>query len=109
MGHYLESLRMDRVARAAGVCPRHLTRIFRAHTGYSVIEYIMRLRISHALRLLVTTDLKVIDVMEASGFSCTTQFYAKFREYVGCTPRNYVTDSRSRPSNALRNDGGFSQ
>ncbi|MDD4061481.1 MAG: hypothetical protein PHW08_12380 [Kiritimatiellae bacterium] len=45
--------------------------------------------------------MKVIDVMESSGFSCATQFYAKFRDCVGCSPRDYATRSASRPSQAL--------
>lgn len=101
MEHYSEPLQMAAVARIAGIGSRHLTRIFRAHTGYSVIEYVMRLRIAHAQRLLATTDMKVIDVMESSGFSCATQFYAKFRDCVGCSPRDYATRSASRPSQAL--------
>ncbi len=87
--HFRESISLSDIAAAAGVSRRHLTRIFSEFTGQSVNGYITQLRLSHARRLLATTDRKVLDVMHDSGFSCPTQFYRKFQEQTGQSPRCY--------------------
>ncbi len=91
--HFREPLQIARLAKQAGISPRHLTRIFHEHTGQTINEYLTRLRLSHAQRLLITTDRKVIDVMYDCGFTCSTHFYKVFREQAGCTPRHYRLQS----------------
>jgi len=87
--HFREPLRIAAVARAAGLSPRHLTRVFRAFTGQGINDYVGRLRLSHARRLLTTTDAKILDIMHDAGFSCPTAFYARFLSETGLTPRAY--------------------
>jgi len=87
--NYREPLRHAAIARAAGLSARHLTRVFAEYTGQTVTGYITHLRLSHARRLLATTDRKILDVMHDAGFSCTTQFYRLFREQTGISPRRY--------------------
>ena len=87
--HFREPLRISDIAEAAGISPRHLTRLFRLHTGQTINRYISRLRTVDAQRLLVTTGRKIVDIMNEAGFSCSTHFYRVFREYAGCTPREY--------------------
>jgi AraC-like DNA-binding protein len=88
--NFREPVLLASIAEAAGISPRHLTRIFLDYTGQTINAYITHLRVSHARRLLLTTDRKILDVMNDSGFSCTTQFYAKFREQTGSTPRGFI-------------------
>jgi len=87
--HFRDSIFLADIARAAGISRRHLTRLFAEYTGQTVNGYITHLRLSHARRLLTTTDRKVLDVMHDSGFSCPTQFYRKFQEQTGLSPRRY--------------------
>jgi len=47
----------------------------------SVWEYVTRLRVSHAQRLLITTDTKVVDVALESGFASVAPFSQAFRTY----------------------------
>jgi AraC-like DNA-binding protein len=86
---FQEPLRIREIAHEAGISPRHLTRIFAEYTGQTVNRYILRLRISHVQRLLVTTNRTILDIMLDAGFSCTTQFYEAFRSQTGMTPRQY--------------------
>ena len=44
------------------------------------------MRVSHAQRLLVTTDLRVLDVALESGFSSLAPFYNAFGRYCGMRP-----------------------
>ncbi len=87
--HFREPIRLADIAAASGISGRHLTRTFFEYTGQTVNAYITKLRLSHARRLLATTDRKVLDVMYDAGFSCTTQFYRLFREQTGLSPSRY--------------------
>jgi AraC-like DNA-binding protein len=87
--HYHETLSLARIGRAVGVHPQYLARAFRKHCGISVWEYLTRLRVAHAQRLLLTTDAKIIDVALESGFGSVAPFYAAFARYGGGRSPNH--------------------
>jgi AraC-like DNA-binding protein len=82
-------LRIPEVAREAGLTRAYAMRLFRASMGMTMLEYITRQRVSHAQRLLATTDRGILDVMEACGFTSTTRFYTVFHDIAGCKPGDY--------------------
>lgn len=84
--HYTDSLTAGAIANAAGLHPKYLSRAFRTTFGMSLWEYVTRLRISHAQRLLLATDGNVAEVSLASGFPSLSRFYKAFQEVTGVTP-----------------------
>jgi AraC-like DNA-binding protein len=76
--HYREPMSVKAIASHAGLHPKYLMRVFKKLCGVSVWEYLTRLRVSHAQRLLITSDMKVLDVAMESGFSSVAPFYAAF-------------------------------
>jgi transcriptional regulator GlxA family with amidase domain len=52
-------------------------------------EYVARLRVSHAQRLLLTSDAKILEVMLESGFRSASRFYETFAKIAGQSPRAY--------------------
>lgn len=97
--HYREPLAVQHIADAVGLNPKYLMRVFKKHCRLSVWEYLTQLRISHAQRLLITTDLKVLDVAMESGFSSVAPFYAAFAARSrGVRPLDYRR--RHRPAAA---------
>lgn len=87
--HYLEEISIPQIAATAQVHPNYATQSFKRSTGMSLWDYVIRLRVSHAQRLLLTTDGKVLDVALASGFRSASRFYVAFQRYTGTTPDNY--------------------
>ena len=88
--HYKEELSLARIAGAVSVHPKYLARVFKSHCGLSVWEYLTRLRVAHAQRLLRTTDEKIIDVALESGFGSVAPFYSAFERYAnGQSPRKF--------------------
>jgi len=85
----LGRLRIPEVAKEAGLTRAYAMRLFRSSLGMTMLEYITRQRVSHAQRLLATTDRGVLDVMEACGFTSPTRFYAVFHAIAGCKPGDY--------------------
>lgn len=86
---YTEPLTADDIAATAGLHPNYAMSLFRAHCGRTLIECLTQHRVAHAKRLLLTTNLKIIDVALASGFGSSSRFYAAFAEHCGQSPRAF--------------------
>ncbi|MGF6771591.1 AraC-like DNA-binding protein [Paraburkholderia sp. GAS199] len=74
------------LANAAGLSERSLTRHFVQHLGESVGQYIARVRIGHACRLLADTALPISVVAARSGFSNIANFNRQFKAAKLLTP-----------------------
>jgi AraC-like DNA-binding protein len=86
---YTEPLMAKDIADAVGLHPNYAMNLFHKAFGDTLVSYITRHRISHAQRLLVTTDMKVVDIAIASGFGSLSRFNDAFRVACGCSPRYY--------------------
>lgn len=74
-------------AARIGVSSRQMERLFRKYTGQSPNKYYMQLRLAKSRTLLLQTDMSVIDVALASGFSSASHFARCYRAHFGETPR----------------------
>jgi AraC family transcriptional regulator len=81
--------RFSELAAAAGVHPVHLSRAFRAAYGCAPGEYLRRLRIEHAQRLLVESRMPLAQVASSVGYYDQSHFTAVFRRETGTTPARY--------------------
>jgi AraC family transcriptional regulator len=81
--------RFSELAAAAGVHPVHLSRAFRAAYGCAPGEYLRRLRIEHAQRLLVESRMPLAQVARSVGYYDQSHFTAVFRRETGTTPARY--------------------
>lgn len=79
-------IRLQAVAKQAGMAESTFSRRFFALTGISYGEYVLEKKMQHALFLLKTTDLNMIDVAFESGFSSVSGFYDAFKKRFGTTP-----------------------
>lgn len=68
--------------------------LFRRTLGTTLIDYISQHRVTHAQRLLVTSDESILDVAFGSGFNSLSRFNAVFKARSGCTPRSYRRNHR---------------
>ncbi|HWI65509.1 MAG TPA: Ada metal-binding domain-containing protein [Symbiobacteriaceae bacterium] len=85
----LETVTPAALARAVGLSPAYLGRLFRSRTGLSPDEYIRRRRAEKAAELLRKGDVPILDVAAAVGFESTSSFYAAFRRFMGAPPGEY--------------------
>lgn len=81
--------RLEELATAAGVSVTHYSMLFRRHTGFAPIDYLIRLRVRHACHLLDTTRLAVGAIAERVGYADAYYFTRCFRRVMGCAPRTY--------------------
>lgn len=74
------------LARQAGLSTRQLERLFRRYLDRSPKRYYLELRLKKARSLLLQTDMSVINVALACGFSSPSHFSKCYRAYYGRTP-----------------------
>lgn len=86
---YTEPLAIEDISEAVGLHPNYAMGLFKKTFGTTLIDYLTRHRVSHAQRLLATTDDKIVDVAFASGFRSISRFNEAFRRTCGCSPRDY--------------------
>jgi AraC family transcriptional regulator, melibiose operon regulatory protein len=83
------ALQVRTLAEELGLHPNYANTVFKQTTGLPLWEYVLRLRVSHAQRLLLTTELSIEAIARESGFSSSSRFYVAFQRLVETTPRTF--------------------
>ena len=87
--HYTRPLTAEMIGRHVGLHPNYAMGVFQRAFGTTLLKYVTQHRLSHAQRLLVTTDDLILDIALRSGFGSLSRFNEAFRQSFGCTPRQY--------------------
>lgn len=87
--HYTEKLSVQEIAKHVQLHPNYAMSVFQRTFGTTLVNYLTQHRVSHAQRLLVTTDESIVDVAFSSGFNSISRFNEAFRRACGCSPREY--------------------
>jgi AraC family transcriptional regulator len=87
-------LRMRQLAKEMGVHPAHFSRAFRRYFGCSPVEYLRRLRVEEARRLLLTTSKPGATIAIQCGFSDQSHLNRSFLRQLGVTPGVYRRSAR---------------
>lgn len=82
-------INLDDVARAAGMPPTTLGRIFKMRVGSTVMSYLIQFRLQQASRKLVDTTQKIADIAKECGFGNLSNFNRAFKASRGKTPIEY--------------------
>ncbi|RMD63447.1 MAG: GlxA family transcriptional regulator [Alphaproteobacteria bacterium] len=85
--HLEEPLGLDALARMGGMSRRQLERLFRLHLGETPTGYYLKLRLRRARQFIEQTDMRVLDISLACGFTSAPYFSRAYRAQFGCTPR----------------------
>lgn len=76
-------------AAMAHLSESHYRSLFKDETGYSPMDYFIRLRIHKACQVLDTTVLSVKEVARLTGFDDALYFSRAFRSVIGLSPAKY--------------------
>ncbi len=84
---YGEAVSVAGCAAAGGLSQAHAMAVFRRSTGLTMLQYLTRLRLAHAQRLLLTSERSVLSIALDAGFGSQARFYAAFRRaFFATTP-----------------------
>jgi AraC family transcriptional regulator of arabinose operon len=88
-GDWQRAHRLGELATAARVSVAHYSQLFRHQTGFSPIDFLIRIRVTHACHLLESTGLTIGEVGERTGYADPYYFTRCFRRVMGRAPRSY--------------------
>lgn len=83
------------LATLAGMHPSAFSRFFKNGTQRTVTDYVNELRIGLASRLLLETELSILEICLRSGYENASNFNRRFREYRRMTPREFRAAHRA--------------
>lgn len=87
---------IDRAASAVALSRRQFTKLFRAETGKSFLEYLTDSRLAYVEDLLRSGRSTVTGAVFSAGFDDLSHFYRLFRRRTGLSPRAWLRASRPR-------------
>lgn len=87
-----EPVAIGDLAQKLGCSASCFTREFRRRTGLTPIAYLTGIRIRHAARLLATTDMRLKEVAELTGYSDAFYLTRVFARLVGRSPSLWRKD-----------------
>ncbi len=87
--HYAQPLTNKSLAEQFNYHPNYISQLFTTHTGISLHQYLLRIRVRHALYLLQTTELPVSEIAAQTGFCSTSYFCQYFKKSTGYSPSSF--------------------
>ena len=80
---------IDDVATHAGFSTDYFNRIFFAHTGFNIMEYVRFCRLKKAAHLLRITNNDILDIALDCGYEAHESFSRAFKNQYGMSPSEY--------------------
>lgn len=88
--HYSDpELSLNRITEHLAISTSYFSAIFKSKTGSTFVEYLTRIRMEKAKRLLVFTDRRTYEIADQVGFSDPHYFSVAFKRVAGVTPKEY--------------------
>lgn len=87
--HFTEDISLNQLSALVYLSPSYFSRVFRLYTGYTMTEYIQRVRIYNARTQLQHTQLSVSEIAAANGYSDPKHFTRIFRRILGMSPTQF--------------------
>lgn len=84
-----KDLSLNALSKRFNMNPNYLSRLFHEHTGEKLHDYITKLRMGTAERLLLTSVIKVNEIASRVGYDSVHTFIRAFRRQFGDTPAEY--------------------
>jgi YesN/AraC family two-component response regulator len=84
--NYMESLSLKKAASLVALNPEYFCRSFKKYTGFTFIEYVNLVRLTHIHRDILDSDDSITSIQERHGFTNYKVFNRMFKESFGCTP-----------------------
>ncbi len=88
-GGLMRSNRVTDLAKAVNISPSRLTQLFHKEMGMTPQDYVERERLARAARLLLQSDMTLVEVAKSTGFANEFYFSRRFKLAHGVSPGRY--------------------
>jgi len=97
MKNYRDTVDLEEVAEVVHMAPASVCRFFKSSTGLTVFEYLNKIKIDYSCKLLLNTDLSIVDISYDCGFNNLSHFNKQFRKFLGQTPSQFRKHRERNP------------
>ncbi len=87
--HYSQQITLQDLEENFFLNKSYICRIFRKTMGISLVNYLQYKRILEAQKLLLNSDMPIIEIGMECGFTSVQHFYRVFKKITGLTPKEY--------------------
>jgi len=87
--NYLDRFSLTEAANNSYMSPFHFSRAFKTTYGETPNEFLIKLRIEKAKKMLITENFNVSEVCERVGYMSLGSFSSLFHKRVGMSPTSY--------------------
>ena len=94
----LRTIRLGEIAGKLGLSQSYFCTAFRASSGFTPHQWLMRARIDRVKSLLKDSGSRLSDVASVAGFSDQAHMTRVFKQYVGVTPAAWLQHHGGKPS-----------
>ena len=96
-------LSLEEAAGELEISPGYLSRLIKQATGYSFIDFLSRVRINHAMELMLDPAVKIYEVAEKVGYRSQHYFSRAFKNVLGFPPSEY------KKGGSQKSDGAYEE
>lgn len=82
-------LSLNAIADELGMSPIYLSRLYKQHALTPIVDAINQARMEAAKRLLLQSDMPVVDIAPQCGYTSSSYFHRMFKKSFGVTPADY--------------------
>lgn len=91
--NYGKEITLDDVSRMVNISSYYFSKVFKDQMGENFIDYLTRLRITKAKKLLTETDKSMKEIAKEVGYSDPNYFSRIFKKNTGKTPTDFAKNN----------------
>ena len=94
--HYQEQIGLKQIADLVGMNTYYFSAYFKKNTGENFKDYLRKVRLQHAVSLILSTDMSVTEVANQVGYPDVRTFSDVFQRVYGEKPSAYIKRVRGK-------------
>ena len=83
------NMNISMIADELGIAPSYLSKLYKEYSGEGLMDYINKVRLNHAKKLLKEQVFGINDIAKKAGYYNSNAFIRIFKKYEGITPGKY--------------------
>ena len=87
--HLHEDITLANIAAKFYLNPSYLSQLFKSETGENYVDFLMKIRVEKAKKLLKDKNLRIQEISELVGYTDSKYFGQLFKKQVGMLPSEY--------------------
>ena len=89
-------LSLEQIAAQVHLSANYVSTLFKKHYGMNISDYMIKVRMEHAARLLSDTNFKTYEIAERVGYTNSQYFSVLFKKSYGMTPKEYRNQNKTQ-------------